>query len=455
MAVNTRYSNRWHWHAAWHWDAARDWYTWTPHGITTPLGVGSAGHGTGTGTGTGTPGMGTPGVGTPIGGIGTPVGGGVQTPVGGIATPVGGIATPVGGIATPVGGIATPVGGIATPAPTPVGGADTPGPVTMNLNPEQVETEGILTADIIRQQLKQHEEAAAKAKLAAGQKEVEQKKTVAKPAKKRKDQLSAQRKRGNDADSQWGSRLKSRRSFYNLEREVISKDNFNEEDKDQRFLATEAIAASDVMFDFRFLLSNLYDIRSGLWFVHSKMSTWEEPYQERKLGLLPRSRESGESVLARHDIAAFCCKGCKDIDDFSPGQDNFSCARLAGGFRLHCIADGHGPGGHWVSDRVELEKICVEGERGRVPELGFTRSLGDLMYKRFGVIAEPEIFKLEKELDSSGHFILASDGVWEFLSSDDIAKIVQSKLAVGMPKEAIVREVAQAGRRLAEGSLAF
>jgi len=183
--------------------------TRTPHGITTPLGVGSAGHVTGTGTGT--PGIGTPGVGTPIGGIGTPVAGGVHTPVGGIATPVGGIATPVGGIATPVGGIATPVGGIATPvgqhtpagvatpvggvstptgmpgAPTPVGGADTPGPVTMNLNPEQVETEGILTADIIRQQLKQHEEAAAKAKLAAGQKEVEQKKTVAKPAKKRKE----------------------------------------------------------------------------------------------------------------------------------------------------------------------------------------------------------------------------------------------------------------------------
>ncbi|CAK9009105.1 unnamed protein product [Durusdinium trenchii] len=37
------------------------------------------------------------------------------------------------------------------------------------------------------------------------------------------------------ADSQWGSRLKSRRSFYNLEREVISKDNFNEEDKEKFF----------------------------------------------------------------------------------------------------------------------------------------------------------------------------------------------------------------------------
>ena len=36
--------------------------------------------------------------------------------------------------------------------------------------------EGILTADIIRQQLKQHEEAAAKAKMAAGQREVEPRK---------------------------------------------------------------------------------------------------------------------------------------------------------------------------------------------------------------------------------------------------------------------------------------
>mmetsp|Transcript_110164 Transcript_110164/g.311477 ORF Transcript_110164/g.311477 Transcript_110164/m.311477 type:complete len:815 (-) Transcript_110164:145-2589(-) len=190
--------------------------TRTPHGIGTPIsahGVGSAGVGTGThtphGVGTHTPGIGTPmggigtphvgGIATPVGGIATPVGGiatpvgGIATPVGGIATPVGGIATPVGGIATPMGGIATPVGGVATPTgipgamvPTPVGGADTPGPVTMSLNPQDVETEGILTADIIRQQLKQHEEAAAKAKLAAGQKEVEPRKGPVKE-KKRKD----------------------------------------------------------------------------------------------------------------------------------------------------------------------------------------------------------------------------------------------------------------------------
>jgi len=193
----------------------------TPHGISTPHGIGTPGMGTpGIGTrtpmGIGTPvgmdtpyggrGTHTPGIGTPLGGIGTPHVGGIATPVGGIATPVGGIATPVGGIATPVGGIATPVGGIATPvggiatpvggvatptglpahmAPTPLGGADTPGPVTMSLNPQDVETEGILTADIIRQQLKQHEEAAAKAKLAAGQKEVAPRQAVTKERKKK------------------------------------------------------------------------------------------------------------------------------------------------------------------------------------------------------------------------------------------------------------------------------
>lgn len=161
--------------------------TRTPHGISTPVGIGSAGIGTPIG-GIGTPGMGTPG------GIGTPAGlGGIATPIGGIATPIGGIATPMGGIATPIGGIATPIGGIATPvggAGTPLGhhgGHATPGPVTMSLNPDAVENEGILTADIIRQQLKQHEEAANKAKLAAGQKEVEAKKGPVKGPKKRKD----------------------------------------------------------------------------------------------------------------------------------------------------------------------------------------------------------------------------------------------------------------------------
>lgn len=133
---------------------------------------------------------------------------------------------------------------------------------------------------------------------------------------------------------EWGSRLKSRRSFYNIEREVISKDNFHEqEDKDKHFAGLQ-----DEVTDKK--LRQVWSDLSGLWLVHSKMAKWEEPFDERRWGLLPRSKESGESVLARHDIGAYCCKGCKDSEDLTPGQDNFSCSRLAGGFRLHCIADG-------------------------------------------------------------------------------------------------------------------
>jgi len=77
-----------------------------------------------------------------------------------------------------------------------------------------------------------------------------------------------------------------------------------------------------------------------------------------------------------------------------------------------------------AEDGEVLHKIVAKGMRGSMPELGFTRSLGDLLYKKYGVIAVPEIFRLEKELgDMTGHFILATDGVWEFLENDEAANI--------------------------------
>lgn len=143
-------------------------------GHKTPMGMATPGIAT---PGIATPGIATPGIATPgimSAGIHTGAHTGINTP--GIATP--GIATPIGGIATPMGGIATPTGGIVTPAgiaQTPVAGMDTPG-VTMSLNTGAIEADGALTADIIRQQLKQHEEQAKKARDKAGLKESTKKK---------------------------------------------------------------------------------------------------------------------------------------------------------------------------------------------------------------------------------------------------------------------------------------
>ena len=71
-----------------------------------------------------------------------------------------------------------------------------------------------------------------------------------------------------------------------------------------------------------------------------------------------------------------------------------------------------------------------------------TRSFGDEVASRVGVTAEPEI--LELDLCKEDKFIvLASDGVWEFLTNDKIANIVAPFFEVKNAEkaaEAVVRE---------------
>jgi len=52
-----------------------------------------------------------------------------------------------------------------------------------------------------------------------------------------------------------------------------------------------------------------------------------------------------------------------------------------------------------------------------------TRSFGDEVASRVGVNGEPEILELDLQKDDK-FIVLASDGVWEFLDNEDIAKIV-------------------------------
>lgn len=58
-----------------------------------------------------------------------------------------------------------------------------------------------------------------------------------------------------------------------------------------------------------------------------------------------------------------------------------------------------------------------------VPGLAMSRSLGDAVAASVGVVAEPEL--LELTLSSADKFIvIASDGVFEFISSEEVVKIV-------------------------------
>ena len=59
-----------------------------------------------------------------------------------------------------------------------------------------------------------------------------------------------------------------------------------------------------------------------------------------------------------------------------------------------------------------------------IPATAFTRSIGDCIAKQLGVSANPEIFDFELDSDCKA-FIICSDGVTEFLSNQDIGRIIQ------------------------------
>ena len=59
----------------------------------------------------------------------------------------------------------------------------------------------------------------------------------------------------------------------------------------------------------------------------------------------------------------------------------------------------------------------------QIPGLAMTRAFGDTIGVKAGVIATPQI--LEHEVRSSDCFLVAaSDGVWEYMSDDDVMNVM-------------------------------
>ena len=54
------------------------------------------------------------------------------------------------------------------------------------------------------------------------------------------------------------------------------------------------------------------------------------------------------------------------------------------------------------------------------PGLAMSRSLGDYVAQSVGVIPEPEIILYDIKIDDRV-IIIASDGVWEFMSNEQVA----------------------------------
>lgn len=67
-------------------------------------------------------------------------------------------------------------------------------------------------------------------------------------------------------------------------------------------------------------------------------------------------------------------------------------------------------------------RVWVMNEQ--IPGLAMSRSFGDYIASRVGVISEPEIVT-EKIDFNEGFIVLASDGIWEFMSNEKVVEIVK------------------------------
>ena len=84
------------------------------------------------------------------------------------------------------------------------------------------------------------------------------------------------------------------------------------------------------------------------------------------------------------------------------------------------------------------------------PGLAMSRSLGDKSAREVGVISDPEILEiLLKEEDK--FIVIASDGVWEFLSNTDVVKTVipfYKKNDVNGAAEAIIKHAVDSWQKV-------
>jgi serine/threonine protein phosphatase PrpC len=99
-------------------------------------------------------------------------------------------------------------------------------------------------------------------------------------------------------------------------------------------------------------------------------------------------------------------------------------------------------GGHVESWHGNIGPARVWLPTTRVPGLAMSRSFGDQVVENIGVIADPEIYHLEV-CPADAFIVLGSDGIWEFLSSDDVVQFVGRRKDQGESPQAVAEQLVQ------------
>ena len=75
----------------------------------------------------------------------------------------------------------------------------------------------------------------------------------------------------------------------------------------------------------------------------------------------------------------------------------------------------------WEGIDVGEERVWLP--EARTPGLAVSRSFGDLLVKQYGVTCIPEVYMLDL-CEDDRFLVMASDGVFEFMSSEEVTKLV-------------------------------
>lgn len=123
-------------------------------------------------------------------------------------------------------------------------------------------------------------------------------------------------------------------------------------------------------------------------------------------------------------------------DDQKPEREDEAKRIIANGGRVEACRGSRG-------EDIGPKRVWLK--RQDVPGLAMTRSFGDLIAQSVGVTSEPEVQKFTMTEDSK-FMVICSDGVWEFMSSQEVVDLV-GKYGMGGGKKAIKDLCAESTRR--------
>jgi len=113
--------------------------------------------------------------------------------------------------------------------------------------------------------------------------------------------------------------------------------------------------------------------------------------------------------------------------DHKPNDPDESIRILAAGGRIEAFKD------MITGEDMGPSRVWLPTED--IPGLAMSRSIGDYVAQSVGVIPDPEI--LEYEICEEDQFlVIASDGVWEFMPNEEVARVTQPFYLKSAPESA-------------------